>query len=279
MSIVGGIGGDIADRAYCEMLAEWATLLGDSMCDSCGMRLRNKDKRETCIMCIKRMQARKTFIDDRVYNDPINLAMCDDDDVDSYANHTSRRLVCGGRSERSVDSITDFGISYGRKRPQREGQRVNLKRIPVIDADGNPVVDAKGRFVEKVRIAGQVTSKKITPLPEGTISIGSTPEDCVEEFRERMRHAEYGEGSSKDGSLYKYARSMVHLFKGDGFFKTRDDFFKDGAKAAAYAIFMNIAKQKVKDPNDQKKIDHEMRCLKHGFDDFVYLVSGQTVYT
>ena len=60
-----------------------------------------------------------------------------------------------------------------------------------------------------------------------------------------MRHAAYGEGTSKDGSLYKYSRAMARLFISDGFFSSRDDFFKEGADAA-YEIFMKIAKDKIK---------------------------------
>lgn len=226
-------------------------------------------------MCIQRIQALHEITNFNANSDPMHMAICGDEGADDRSSSTSHCVI---PQEKAclLDTGTVQSVCSGRKRPQRPGQKVNLTRIAVLDSEGRPMVDESGRQMQKVRIAGQATNKTIKPLEEGDVAIGDTPDACLEEFRQRMRHATYGEGTSKDGSLYKYARAMALLFSAGGFFSTREDFFKDGAREAAYEIFMKIAKDKVKDPNNQKKIDHEMRCMKHGFDDFVMLVSRQT---
>ena len=254
------------------MISTWTSLLGTNTCDDCTVRLRKEDKGNMCILCIQRRRTCEALASN---SDPMHAAICGDEDVDDFHSR-----MCNGKLAENhvclVDTSSSQGVCVGRKRPHRPGQKVNLTRISVLDSDGNPMTDESGRPMQKVRIAGQVTAKNIKPIPEGMIVIGDTPEECIEEFRQRMKHAEYGDGTSKDGSLYKYSRAMALLFNDDSFFKTRDDFFKDDAKDAACEIFMKIAMKKVKDPTNHKKINHEMRCMKHGFDDFVTLVSRQS---
>ena len=257
------------------MISAWATVLSDSRCDDCQVRLRNDEKDDMCTLCIQRMEARDYIANFHANRDPMHAAICGEEDVDERSSITSHSVM-PQENECLFDASAVQSVCCGRKRPQRPGQKVNLTRIAVLDSQGRPMVDDTGRQMQKVRIAGQATNKTIKPLKPGEVTIGDTPEACVEEFRQRMRHAGYGEGTSKDGSLYKYSRAMARLFSSDGFFSSRDDFFREGAREAAYEIFMKIAKDKVNDPNNKKKIEHEMRCLKHGFDDFVMLVSRQT---
>lgn len=231
-----------------------------------------------CTLCTCRRQARHENTNFDANSDPMHMAICGDDDADDFSSITSH---CEIPQEKAclVDTGAVQSVCSGRKRPQRPGQKVNLTRIAVLDSEGRPMVDKSGRQLQKVRIAGQATNKDIKPLEEGDVAIGDTPDACLEEFRQRMRHAAYNEGASKDGIFYKYARAMALLFSAGGFFSSREDFFKKGARDAAYEIFVNIAKDKVKDPNNQRKIDHSMRCMKHGFDDFVMLVREQTPYS
>lgn len=174
------------------------------------------------------------------------------------------------------------GTGKERKKAVRK-QNVSLDRRQLLDSDGNPMLHANGSVKMRVRISGQLNVHKVVKVDDFTLGVApdNGRDAVVWEFQQRMDLAGgYNLGKNHDGSYYKYANAMKLLFdygplvEGGPCFRTRSDFFQDWSKDLSDSTVIRLATSKGGD--DDRKVKHHIRCLRHGFDTFVKLVHEQS---
>lgn len=248
-----------------------ANRFSSTACARCGQLLFHNQPDSECKTCISRDE-------DEEYADEFG------GDCEFEGELVGESFGASAECIIQIHKRNKSGQQGGRKRAFRKGQSVNLVRSVILDANGKPQFHANGIAKVKVRIDGQHNVHTKVKVDDAAIGVSDSNQCAavVNEFKKRMDAAGgYSRGKSFDGSYYKYSSYMKKLFEhgpvvpGGLCFQTRSDFFKEGAPELADSIFHAIALQKLKDPTDIKKLRHEVRCLRHGFDTFVKLVNDQ----
>ena len=94
--------------------------------------------------------------------------------------------------------------------------------------------------------------------------------DVLDEFKRLLATNSSWGGKKSDGNATKYVRNMRYLFE-HGVFKSRSDFFDEGARDKAKELYTKLGEEKYR-ISQRVKISKHVTNFMHGFDDFVALV-------
>lgn len=157
------------------------------------------------------------------------------------------------------------------KKRERPEQKPIVAWVPY-EVNGKPVVDEFNQPRLRRTFAGSERSGNHDAGILSQIEKRQEPEAVIVEFKMRLLAA--GHTNKSNGSnVTKYPNYMRKIFM-EGTFKTRDDFFADGALKRAKCVVRRIAE--VDAEHQEASAQRLATNYMHGFSDFVQLVSSQS---